>query len=297
MTPGASPVVLVVKNPTANARDVRDTGSIPGLGRSPGERHGNPLEYSFLENPRDRDCQTAVHRVAQSRTRLKWLRMERDTWRTCKFSVAKIKTSLVSEARLQVYCMTLSFSTGYTPYLRRKEILYSFSVFCGFQEQSWLRGAVSEVKVAQLCPTLCDPMDYTVHRILQARILEQVAFPFSRGSSQPRDQTQVSRIAGGFFTSWATREARETLLMEEESVGDYWSSRQPLKEDEGFQGEGERIVWKWEQGRNSSPCTPFPGLVGNGLWKKNQPEMKNVFEEGCLNRLAGMYFFSSFVEI
>ena len=42
-------------------------------------------------------------------------------------------------------------------------------------------------------------------RILQARILEWVAFPFSRRSSQPRDQTQVSRIAGGFFTSWATR--------------------------------------------------------------------------------------------
>ena len=44
-----------------------------------------------------------------------------------------------------------------------------------------------EVKVAQLCPTLCDPMDYTIHGILQARILEWVAFPFSRESSQPRD--------------------------------------------------------------------------------------------------------------
>ena len=52
-------------------------------------------------------------------------------------------------------------------------------------------------------------MDYTAHEILQARILEWVAIPFSRGSSQPRDQTQVSRIAGGFFTSWATREAQE----------------------------------------------------------------------------------------
>ena len=50
-------------------------------------------------------------------------------------------------------------------------------------------------------------MDYTVHGILQARILALVAFPFSRGSSQPRDQTQVSCIAGRFFTSWATREA------------------------------------------------------------------------------------------
>ena len=53
-------------------------------------------------------------------------------------------------------------------------------------------------------------MNYTVHRILQARILEWVAFPFSGGSSQPRDGTQVSHIAGGFFTSWATREALHT---------------------------------------------------------------------------------------
>ena len=60
---------------------------------------------------------------------------------------------------------------------------------------------VSEVKVARSCLTLCDAMDYTVHGILQARMLEWVAFPFSRASSQPRDQTQVSCIAGRFFTS------------------------------------------------------------------------------------------------
>ena len=58
-----------------------------------------------------------------------------------------------------------------------------------------------KVKVTQLCQTLCDPMDYTIHGILQARILEWVVFPFSRGSSQPKDQTQVSCIAGRFLTS------------------------------------------------------------------------------------------------
>ena len=58
-----------------------------------------------------------------------------------------------------------------------------------------------KLKVTQSCLILCDPVDYTVHGILQARILEWVAFPFSRESSQPRDQTQVSHIAGGFFTS------------------------------------------------------------------------------------------------
>ena len=105
----------------------------------------------------------------------------------------------------------------------------------------------SEVKVIQSCPTLCDPMGYTVHGILQTRILEWVAFPFSRGifptqvsnpglphcrwilyqlshqgnpkilewvaypfcsgSSPPKNQTGVSCIAGGFFTNWAFREA------------------------------------------------------------------------------------------
>ena len=58
-----------------------------------------------------------------------------------------------------------------------------------------------KVKIAQSCPILCDPRDYTVHRILQARILEWVAYSFSRGSSQSRDGTQVSHIAGRLFTS------------------------------------------------------------------------------------------------
>ena len=52
-------------------------------------------------------------------------------------------------------------------------------------------------------------MDYPDHRILQATILEWVAFPYSKGSSQPRDGDQVSHIAGGFFTSWVTTEAQE----------------------------------------------------------------------------------------
>ena len=70
----------------------------------------------------------------------------------------------------------------------------------------------SKVKVAWSCSTLCNSMDcslpgFSVHGILQARILEWVAIPFSRGSSQPRDQTQVSHTVGGFFTVWATGEA------------------------------------------------------------------------------------------
>ena len=73
--------------------------------------------------------------------------------------------------------------------------------------------------VTQSCPALYNPMDYSqpgasVHGILQARILEWVAMPSSRGSSQARDQTQVSHIAVGFLTGWATREVQE-----------YWSGK------------------------------------------------------------------------
>ena len=58
----------------------------------------------------------------------------------------------------------------------------------------------SNVKVAQLCLTLCDPMDSRVHAILQGRILEWASIPFFRGSSQSRDRTQVFHIAGTFVT-------------------------------------------------------------------------------------------------
>ena len=73
-------------------------------------------------------------------------------------------------------------------------------IFSGFLPWKWK--SLSHVR-------LCDPMDYTVNRILQARLLEWVAIPFSRGSSQLMDRTQVSHIAGGFCTSWATSEAQE----------------------------------------------------------------------------------------
>ena len=112
-------------------------------------------------------------------------------------------------------------------------------------------GRLKKVKVTQSCLTLCDHMDYTNREILQARILERVATPFSRGSSRPRNRTQVSRkesqilyqlshkgsprilewvaypfssrssqprsrtgvscIAGGFFTNWAIRKFQATV--------------------------------------------------------------------------------------
>ena len=95
---------------------------------------------------------------------------------------------------------------------------------------------------AQSCLTLCDPMNYTVHGILQARILEWVTFPFSRGSSQPRDQTQVSHIAGGFFTSWVTREAhkpRQHIKKQRHYLANKGLSSQSF----GFSSSD---VWMWE---------------------------------------------------
>ena len=80
----------------------------------------------------------------------------------------------------------------------------------GFIFEHWpCLSIIVKVSVAQSCLTLCDPMDCSppgssVYGILQARILEWVAFPFSRGSSQPRDRAWVSGIAGGFFIIWAT---------------------------------------------------------------------------------------------
>ena len=77
---------------------------------------------------------------------------------------------------------------------------------------SWLEPRWSEMKVTQLCPTLCDPMDCSlpgssVFGILWARILKSVAISFSRGSSWSRDWTWISCTAGRFFTIWATKEA------------------------------------------------------------------------------------------
>ena len=81
------------------------------------------------------------------------------------------------------------------------------------QSLSWEDPLEKKREVAKSCLTLCDPMDCSppgssVHEILQARILEWVDIPFSRGSFRPKDQTQVSAIAGRFFTIQATRDVQ-----------------------------------------------------------------------------------------
>ena len=79
-----------------------------------------------------------------------------------------------------------------------------------------------KVKVTQLCPTLCDIMDYRVHGILQARILEWGTFPFSRGSSQPKDQAQLSCIAGRFYTPRKKKKDSNCGDGKEASLLEHW---------------------------------------------------------------------------
>ena len=88
--------------------------------------------------------------------------------------------------------------------------------------------------VAQSYLTLCSPMDWSlpgssVHGILQARIMEWGAIPFSRGSFQSRDQTQVSCIAGGFFTVWGTRETNSRKRSCKTTPAVYQQGRQPVQ--------------------------------------------------------------------
>ena len=145
------------------------------------------------------------------------------------------------------------------------------------------------MKMAQSCPTLCDPMDYTVHGILQARIVEWAAFPLSRGifptqgsnpgpphcwrilyqlshkgsprilewvaypsssgSSQPRNRTRVSCIAGRFFTNWALRD-KKSLCM---------ASSFPLLSMQCFlEWEIGAIVWKAFGLNHQCIMTGFP---------------------------------------
>ena len=119
------------------------------------------------------------------------------------FFLSKFCTSWVFDRKRGQYEKNLSFPSYFCHHfaLLLCVILVSCSSF-----------VLVDVLFAQLCPTLCDPMNCCppgsdVRGILQARILEWVAIPFSRRSSQSRDQTLVSCIAGRFFTIWATREA------------------------------------------------------------------------------------------
>ena len=117
-----------------------------------------------------------------------------------------------------------------------------------------------KVKVSQSCPTLCDPMDI-VHGILQARILEWVVYPFSRGSSQPRGRTQVSPIASRLFTRWATREAQNGP-MEHHMCAIYILSSMEVTKTPVFLSRKDKKHIKWKNGREQETCS-CTWLVGS----------------------------------
>ena len=122
---------------------------------------------------------------------------------SCFFHMKKLRLSKVKyPAKISLFMIDSQYSV---PDLTSKPVCV-FLTLTMLQVLSWnwreISILMSEwVKVTQSCLILCDPMDYTVHGIFQARILKRAAFPFSRGSSQPRDWTQISHISGGFFTS------------------------------------------------------------------------------------------------
>ena len=139
-----------------------------------------------------------------------------------------------------------------------------------------------KVKVAQSCLMLYDPMGYTVHGIFQARIVEWVAVPFSRGSPQPRDWTQVSHIAGRFFTSWAARKAQE-----------YWRGSLSLLQGIFLTQESNQGLlhcrWILYQLSYEGSCLGQPKLPGQGFpgisVVKNPPA--NTEDVGSIPGLVG----------
>ena len=120
---------------------------------------------------------------------------------------------------------------GFLFFLRPGDRAFFASIL--FPSLKWYLVLKVKVLVTQSCPTLCNPVDcslpgFSVHGILQGRILEWVAIFFSRLSSQPRDWTQASYIAGGFFTIWTIREAPWYLAYTQKTLSEYVNSTSNL---------------------------------------------------------------------
>ena len=165
-----------------------DPGLIPGLGRSSGEGIGYSLQYSWASL------------VAQM---VKNLPEVQETWVQSLGWEDPLEESMAAQSSILAWRIPMDRGAWGATVQGCTE-LHTTKHSTGRREDKAL--------VTQLCLTLCDPMDcsspgFSVHRILQIRILEWVPILFSRGSSQPREQTHVSFNAGRFFTIWARIEA------------------------------------------------------------------------------------------
>ena len=123
------------------------------------------------------------------------------------------RSEFKSQLRLCLTGKPFSLSETYKQFHDLQNELHTtyFGLLCRLQtmhkEKVWKNVLVAELCLTPWDPMGCSPPGFSVHVILQARILEWVAIPFSRGFSWPRDQTWVSCISGRFFTTWATKEA------------------------------------------------------------------------------------------
>ena len=221
---GVSHLALLVKNPPAKAGDIRDVGLIPGSGRSPGGRHGSPLQYSCLENLRDRGAwQAMVHRVTKT-----WAQLERfSTHDKHRFygdlSPHKHKHRLPRwwrDKEFACQCRRCGFHpwVGKIPWSRKwpptpvflPGKFHGLISLAGYS--SWVCKELDVTEwLSMHTHTSCGGKEGKpeIHEMLQSRILEWVAIPFSRRSSRPRDWAHVSCIVGRFFTVWITRETQK----------------------------------------------------------------------------------------
>ena len=200
-------------------------GFKPWVGKIPWWRKWQPTPV-FLpgESRGQRSLVTTVHGVAKSRTRLSdwhfhWICfltfktgtliitqfIQKSQWSKDKMVLCTLLDAVWMQVMINISVYKYSMISPHAA----KMLLFPMCTTCLcsisiFFSQKWK--LLSHIRLFATPWTYI----YTAHGILQARTLEWVAFLFSRRSSQPRDRTQVSRIAGGFFTSWATREAQES---------------------------------------------------------------------------------------
>ena len=173
------------------------------MGYSPwGGKESDTTEHTFMHTPSG--VRTSYRSVPEKNPLIDTLlSFSKALLKTCIFShdkdfhflckVPKISTSRAVDQMCVCVCVRLYLCTC----VCMSVCVYIFVCLCVYVCVCLCVCMSMKVKVTQSCPTLCNPMDYGV---LQARILEWVAIPFSRGSSQSRDRIQASHVAGGFFT-------------------------------------------------------------------------------------------------
>ena len=167
------------------------------------------------------------------------------------------------------------------PWIIEKAREFQENIYFCFIDYAKSFDCVNEVKVTQSCTTLCHPMNYIVHGILQARILEWVAGPFSRESSQ----TQVSNITGGFFTRWITTVWITTNCGKSLKRWEYQTKLLPLRNLYA----GQEATVRTEHG------TMDWFQIGKGVHQGHilSPRLFNLYAQGwCHLHIWGYWYFS-----